>query len=59
MLVHKDKTITKAIVDIASPPTGQITPFNIYVALSHFLRKEDERLAKLNQDTFTKWKEIL
>ena len=29
------KTIVPAIVDIGCPPTGRLTPFNAYVALSH------------------------
>ncbi|KAF8424767.1 hypothetical protein L210DRAFT_3325444, partial [Boletus edulis BED1] len=73
------QTIANAIVDIASPPIGHITPFNIYVTLSRmrgregirllrdfderyltshpseFLRNEDGRLAKLNQETLTEW----
>ena len=46
------QTIAPAIVDIGRPPTGHLTPFNIYVALSRakgrdgirLLRDFDERL---------------
>ena len=74
------QTIHHAIIDIASPPTGTLTPFNIYVALSRcrgrdgirllrdfdenlltshpseYLRLEDKRLARLNQETKEKWR---
>ena len=74
------QTIQNAIIDIASPPTGTLTPFNIYVALSRswgregihllrdfdeklltrhpseFLRAEDERLARMNEETENWWK---
>ena len=29
-----EQTIQNAIIDIASPPMGTLTPFNIYIALS-------------------------
>jgi ATP-dependent exoDNAse (exonuclease V) alpha subunit len=75
------QTIERVIVDIASPPTGDLTPFHVYVALSrgrgrqyikllrgfdskHFqqhpseyLRKEDQRLEQLNEET-KKWWEM-
>ncbi|KIO01171.1 hypothetical protein M404DRAFT_150797, partial [Pisolithus tinctorius Marx 270] len=29
------QTLEHCIIDISMPPTGQLTPFNAYVALSH------------------------
>ncbi|KAI6039236.1 hypothetical protein EDC04DRAFT_2686815 [Pisolithus marmoratus] len=77
------QTIGHAIIDITSPPTGTLTPFNIYVSLSRsprgkanirllrdfdeklltshpseYLRIEDERLVKLDNDTVKWWNEI-
>jgi ATP-dependent exoDNAse (exonuclease V) alpha subunit len=73
------QTIAPAIVDIGRPPTGGLTPFNIYVALSRargregirllrdfdeqllqqhpnqFLRVEDDRLKKLDDETKNWW----
>ena len=73
------QTITPAIVDIGRPPTGSLTPFNVYVALSRakgrdsirllrdfderllqrhpneYLRIEDERLKRLDEDTEREW----
>ena len=74
------QTIQNAIIDIASPLTGTLMSFNIYVALSQsrgregirllrdfdeklltrhpseFLRAEDERLARMNEETENWWK---
>jgi ATP-dependent exoDNAse (exonuclease V) alpha subunit len=76
------QTIVPAIVDIGCPPTGNLTPFNIYVALSRakgrdgirllrdfderlmqqhpneYLRIEDDRLTKLDDDTEKWWRII-
>ncbi|KAF8478323.1 hypothetical protein JB92DRAFT_2601607, partial [Gautieria morchelliformis] len=54
------QTLPCVIVDIATPPTGGLTPFNAYVALSRssgseFLRLEDERLEALDIETAAWW----
>jgi len=73
------QTIDAAIVDISTPPTGRISSFNLYVALSRcrsrnsirvlrdfdeklvtrhpceFLRLEDARLERLDEETKRKW----
>ncbi|KAG2122384.1 hypothetical protein BD769DRAFT_1290470, partial [Suillus cothurnatus] len=46
------QTISNAIIDIATPPTAGITPFNVYVALS----RAHERLAKMDWETEQWWK---
>jgi hypothetical protein len=54
------QTIVPAIVDIGRPPTGGITPFNIYVALSRakgrdgirLLRDFDERLLQQHPNEY-------
>ena len=38
------QTIPAVLVDIGTPPTGQLTPFNIYVALSRSRGREAIRL---------------
>ncbi|KZO99019.1 hypothetical protein CALVIDRAFT_477664 [Calocera viscosa TUFC12733] len=55
------QTIDKVIVDIATPPTGTITPFNAYVALSRSKGRqmEDTRIAKLDTDTQREWEKQL
>ncbi|KAJ3738871.1 hypothetical protein F5050DRAFT_1580540 [Lentinula boryana] len=54
------QTIPYVLVDIAKPPTGKLTLFNLYVALSRSseLMMEDERLEKLNTKTKKWWNEI-
>ncbi|KAG2749743.1 hypothetical protein P692DRAFT_201672903, partial [Suillus brevipes Sb2] len=47
------QTINKSIIDIATPPSGGLTPFNIYVALSSRGRGH-ERLARLDME-MQKW----
>ncbi|KAJ3994071.1 hypothetical protein F5050DRAFT_1576334 [Lentinula boryana] len=46
----KGKPFAPVIIDIASPPTGSLNLFNIYVALSHRhsaeLLAEDDQLEK-------------
>jgi hypothetical protein len=50
------QTINKSIIDIATPPSGGLTPFNIYVALSRghgrdnirLLRNFDEKLLMMH-----------
>ncbi|KAF8137248.1 hypothetical protein EV363DRAFT_1394800 [Boletus edulis] len=51
------QTIRNAIIDIAPPPTGALTPFNIYVAFE-YLRLEDERLNKLDKETERWWNNL-
>ncbi|KIK81359.1 hypothetical protein PAXRUDRAFT_156284, partial [Paxillus rubicundulus Ve08.2h10] len=75
------QTISTVLIDIGTPPTGQLTPFNIYVALSRscgrdtirllrdfderlltshpseYLRVEDARLARMDEETLRKWEE--
>ncbi|KAF8419986.1 hypothetical protein L210DRAFT_3425411, partial [Boletus edulis BED1] len=45
------QTIENVIVDIGHPPTGELTPFNAYVALS----QKDERLDVLDKLTMEWW----
>ncbi|KAI1782349.1 hypothetical protein LXA43DRAFT_859545, partial [Ganoderma leucocontextum] len=55
------QTIPVVIVDIKRPPPpGQLTLFNLYVALSrsHALLHEDERLCRLNEDTKRWWESL-
>ncbi|QRV90748.1 Helitron helicase-like domain at N-terminus [Ceratobasidium sp. AG-Ba] len=40
------QTISKVIVDIARPPTGSLTPFNAYVALSRSSGRDSIRLLR-------------
>ena len=40
------QTIHHAIIDIAPPPTGALSPFNVYVALSRRLGRENIRLLR-------------
>ncbi|KAI9455967.1 hypothetical protein HD554DRAFT_2005489, partial [Boletus coccyginus] len=50
------QTISNTITDIGPHPTGSLTPFNTYVALSReYLRVEDERLFKLDTDAEKWW----
>ena len=40
------QTISHAIIDISTPPTGTLTPFNIYVALSRSRGRNNIRLLR-------------
>ncbi|KIJ04774.1 hypothetical protein PAXINDRAFT_94320 [Paxillus involutus ATCC 200175] len=40
------QTICHAIIDIGTPPSGSLTPFNIYVALSRCRGRENIRLLR-------------
>ncbi|KAF8425806.1 hypothetical protein L210DRAFT_3370064, partial [Boletus edulis BED1] len=51
------QTTSHAIIEIGTPPSGSLTPFNIYVAFE-YLRVEDERLMKLDRETRQWWKSI-
>ncbi|KAG1830514.1 hypothetical protein EV424DRAFT_1315396 [Suillus variegatus] len=46
------QTIPYVLVDIATPPTGGLNLFNLYVALS---RMEDDRLKELDEQTKVWW----
>ncbi|KAJ3995759.1 hypothetical protein F5050DRAFT_1572918 [Lentinula boryana] len=56
------QTIALVIIDIASPPTGSLNLFNIYVALSHRhsaeLLAEDDKLEKIENETRKWWEEM-
>ncbi|KAJ3862240.1 hypothetical protein EV359DRAFT_45559 [Lentinula novae-zelandiae] len=41
----------QGLVDIGKPPTGTLSLFNLYMALSWKLLAEDDRLEKLNTQT--------
>jgi hypothetical protein len=48
------QTIARAIVDIAKPPTGNLTPFHIYVALSRSSGRDTIRLLRgFEREMFT------
>ncbi|KAG1817848.1 hypothetical protein EV424DRAFT_1267137, partial [Suillus variegatus] len=49
------QTISHSIIDIATPPSGGLTPFNVYVALSRGRGLEDERLMRLDVETEKWW----
>ncbi|OAX36187.1 hypothetical protein K503DRAFT_695564, partial [Rhizopogon vinicolor AM-OR11-026] len=72
--ISQGQTISHTMIDIKTPPTGGLTPFNVYVALSRsrrqdyfetltrsccceYLRIEDERLVRLDNETEMWWKE--
>ncbi|KAI6143861.1 hypothetical protein EDD17DRAFT_1422850, partial [Pisolithus thermaeus] len=48
-------TIPYTIVDIAKPPTGVLTLFKLYVALSRKLLAEDDHLVLLDNETASWW----
>ncbi|KAJ7309974.1 hypothetical protein DFH08DRAFT_719085, partial [Mycena albidolilacea] len=56
------QTIPYVLVDIASPLTGKLSLFNLYVALSRthdpMLLAEDDRLEDLNKLTMRWWREM-
>ncbi|KAF9025421.1 hypothetical protein BDZ89DRAFT_953831, partial [Hymenopellis radicata] len=58
------QTIASVLADLAKPPSGRLSLFNMYVALSRSsghdveLMQEDERLEMLNDDTKQRWLEI-
>ncbi|KAG1858510.1 hypothetical protein F4604DRAFT_1589477 [Suillus subluteus] len=53
------QTIPYVLVDIATPPSGRLNLFNLYVALSQKLLGEDDRLMELNQKTDEWWKKMM
>ncbi|KAI9566521.1 hypothetical protein HD554DRAFT_2025478 [Boletus coccyginus] len=53
--------ITSVIVDITTPPTGGLTLFNLYVALSRSSgcsSIQNDRLEELNMKTMKWWREM-
>ncbi|KAJ7770381.1 hypothetical protein B0H14DRAFT_2383013, partial [Mycena olivaceomarginata] len=54
------QTIPYVLVDIASPPTGKLSLFNLYVALSRSSGRETihDRLEDLNKLTMRWWREM-
>ncbi|KAJ6621872.1 hypothetical protein B0H10DRAFT_1670315, partial [Mycena sp. CBHHK59/15] len=56
------QTLPHVFVDIATPPSGGLSLFNLYVALSRrheaTLLAEDDRLEELNEKTKQWWKEM-
>ncbi|KAI6110444.1 hypothetical protein EDD16DRAFT_1486536, partial [Pisolithus croceorrhizus] len=56
------QTISHVIMDIAQPPTGGLTLFNLYIALSRSsgsdLLVEDDHLVVLDRQTMTWWSEL-
>ncbi|KAJ7126688.1 hypothetical protein C8R44DRAFT_617471, partial [Mycena epipterygia] len=55
------QTIPYVLVDIATPPTGGLSLFNLYVALSRSSGREtiqDDRLEALNEQTKRWWEEM-
>ncbi|KAG1837452.1 hypothetical protein DFJ58DRAFT_640636, partial [Suillus subalutaceus] len=40
------QTINNALIDIATPPTAGLTPFNVYVALSRARGNDGVRLLR-------------
>ncbi|KAJ6479040.1 hypothetical protein C8R45DRAFT_832940 [Mycena sanguinolenta] len=52
------QTIPHVLVDIASPPSGKLSFFNLYVALSRILLAEDNRLEELSEKTKEWWKKM-
>ncbi|KAH7870856.1 hypothetical protein F5879DRAFT_812861 [Lentinula edodes] len=52
------QTIPSVLVDIGKPPTGTLSLFNLYVALSRKLLAEDDRLERLNEQTARWWKKM-
>ncbi|KAJ3730299.1 hypothetical protein C8R42DRAFT_553314, partial [Lentinula raphanica] len=49
------QTIVPVIIDIASPPTGALNLFNIYVALSRSSGRDNDELEKYNLTTTNWW----
>ncbi|KAI6031186.1 hypothetical protein BKA83DRAFT_4044971, partial [Pisolithus microcarpus] len=52
------QTLQSVIVDIATPPSGGLNLFNLYVALFNKLLMEDERLEEQNKQMRTWWNEV-
>ncbi|KAJ7024605.1 hypothetical protein C8F04DRAFT_888544, partial [Mycena alexandri] len=48
------QTLPYVIVDIGTPPTGGLSLFNLYVALS----RKDDRLEELNKKTQEWWRKM-
>ncbi|KIK93768.1 hypothetical protein PAXRUDRAFT_144334, partial [Paxillus rubicundulus Ve08.2h10] len=41
---YAEQTISNIIIDIGTPPSGELTPFNVYVALSCSRGKDSVQL---------------
>ncbi|KAF8919083.1 hypothetical protein CPB85DRAFT_1184606, partial [Mucidula mucida] len=54
----QEQTILSVMVDLAKPPSGRLSLFNMYVALSRKLMQEDDRLKRLNETTRIGWDKI-
>ncbi|KAJ7936582.1 hypothetical protein B0H13DRAFT_1587494, partial [Mycena leptocephala] len=57
----QDQTIPYVLVDIASPPSGKLSLFNLYVALSRSSGLEtiqDDMWESLNEKTQEWWEEM-
>ncbi|KAJ7246447.1 hypothetical protein C8J57DRAFT_1081470, partial [Mycena rebaudengoi] len=55
------QTIPYVLVDIGKPPTGTLSLFNLYVALSRSSGRatiQDDRLEQLNDQTKRWWHEM-
>ncbi|KAJ8584893.1 hypothetical protein M405DRAFT_694865, partial [Rhizopogon salebrosus TDB-379] len=54
------QTIRHVLVDIATPPTGGLNLFNLYVTLSRSSRREteDDRLRILHEQTSEWWQAL-
>ncbi|KAH7905092.1 hypothetical protein BJ138DRAFT_1165400 [Hygrophoropsis aurantiaca] len=60
------QTISYSLIDIATPPSGGITPFNVYVALSRghgrdnirLLRDFDETLLTLHPSEYLRLEDV-
>ncbi|KAJ6557021.1 hypothetical protein DFH09DRAFT_923253 [Mycena vulgaris] len=49
------QTLPFVFADIATPPSGGVSLFNLYVALPRTLLAEDDRLEELNTRTKEWW----
>ncbi|KAF9230448.1 hypothetical protein BU15DRAFT_57226, partial [Melanogaster broomeanus] len=54
------QTISALVIDIGTPPSGGLSLFNLYVAMSRMpeLTAEDERLEALSRRTKTWWERV-
>ncbi|KAJ7028352.1 hypothetical protein C8F04DRAFT_964088 [Mycena alexandri] len=52
------QTLPYVIVDIGTPPTGGLSLFNLYVALSRSSGRETIRLEELNEKTQEWWRKM-
>ncbi|KAF8440511.1 hypothetical protein L210DRAFT_3480021 [Boletus edulis BED1] len=52
------QTFPAVIVDIATPPTGGLNLFNLYVSLSRARSRDDDRLRALDETTKKWWDKV-